>query len=102
MEQKKPELKVDEVDILKFQIHRNIINFYKEMLVMLEDLAEEHDTALSKLYDNLPSEYKKYVELADYFTESKFDNLRKKILSGGNNTIRNIEDQLKNFEIKIK
>jgi hypothetical protein len=40
--------------------------------------------------------------LADYFTEDKFKNLRGKILSGGNGVIREIEEQLKNFEIKIK
>lgn len=98
----KIKLNVEEAEILHFQAHRIITNFYKEMLVMIEDLAEEHDDALCKLQDNLPDQYKKYVDLADYFPEEKSIKLRKRILDRGNDAIRQIEDQLKNFEIKIK
>jgi hypothetical protein len=100
--EKKIELNVEESEILRFQINRCVINFYKEMLVMLEDLVEEHDVAFNKLESNLPPEYKNYVYLADYFTDEKFGNLRGKILSGGNKAIRELEDHLKNFEIKTK
>jgi hypothetical protein len=102
MEQKSVTLNFDEEQNLRFHINRCIINLYKDMLIILEDVAEEHDTALCKLQDSLPTEYKKYVDLADYLTEDKFRNLRGKILSRGNNTIREIEDQLKNFEFKLK
>lgn len=95
-------LEMEESEVLRFQVNRNITNFYKSMLVMLEDIAEDHDNALCKLQEHLPTEYKKYVDLADYLTEEKFSNLRGKILSGGNDTIRQIEEQMKNFEIKIK
>ena len=89
-------------EILRFQINRNVINFYKNMLILLEDIDGEHSIALQKLYDNLPNEYKNYVNLADYLTEEKFGILRSKILSGGNEVIRALEDQLKNFDIKFK
>lgn len=92
----------NESEVIRFQVHRIVTNFYKEMLVMIEDLAEEHDDALCKLQDNLPEQYKKYVDLADYFPEEKSLKLRKRILDRGNDAIRQIEDQLKNFDIKIK
>lgn len=95
-------LDLEESDIIKFQANRIVTNFMKSMLVMIEDLAEDHDIALCKLQENLPNEYKKYVNLADYFTEDKFRNLRGKILTNGNNAIREIEENLKNFDIKIK
>lgn len=102
MDKKTVNLSIEDGDILNFQIHRLVTNFYKDMLFMIEDLAENHDTALLKLQRHLPEEYAKYVDLADYLTEDEFSKLRSRVLSGGNGAIRNIEDQLKNFDIKIK
>ena len=102
MEQKPVILDINDEDILRFQLHRIIINFYKDLLTMIEDLSEDHDTALFKLQEHLPEEYKKYVDLADYFPEERFKKLRGRILDGGNGTIRDIEMQMKNFDITIK
>lgn len=89
-------------EMLRFQVKRCGTNSYKSMLTILEDIADEHDTALEKLNSMLPDEYKKYVELANYMTEDKFQSLRSKILGAGNNNIRELEQQLENFEIKFK
>lgn len=102
MDNNKVILNVEDAEILRFQVSRIITNFYKDILTLSEDLAEDHDTALCKLQDNLPTEYKKYVDLADYFDEERFKRIRGKILTGGNNAIREIEEQMKNFDINIK
>lgn len=89
-------------NVLRFQINRILSSLFKKYLIILEDMGIEHDIALQKLYDNLPEEYKIYVKLADYFGEEKYNLLRSKILDDGNDAYRQIEEQLKNFEIKIK
>lgn len=93
---------VDAEEVLRFQIRRNITSLFKSFLIILEDLGLEHDEALNLLYEKLPPEYKVYVELADYLSEEKSENLRKKVLGAGNDCFRQIEDVLKNFTITIK
>lgn len=61
-------------------------------LAILEELADEHDVAMAKLRDALPSPYRPYVELADHFTETRFDTLRNRILRTCNDARREMED----------
>jgi hypothetical protein len=89
-------------EVLRFQINRNITLLFKAELEMLEDIADEHDSAMQKLLNKLPKEFHQYVELADYLNEQKFANLRKRILGRGNDCIRSLEEVLKDFDIKVK
>ena len=89
-------------EVLRFQITRNITLLFKAELEMLEDIADEHDSAIEKLLSKLPKEYHQYIELADYLNEQKFATLRKRILGRGNDCIRNLEEVLKDFEVKVK
>ena len=98
----KPTYSVDPAEVLRFQIDRNIVVLFKTYLVMLEDLNKEHDAALGKLYNALPEQYKPFVDLADYFTDSKVDQLRSKVLGAGNDARRAVEEIIKNFNISIK
>lgn len=91
-----------EEEVLKFQIKRNITFLFKAYLEMVEDLIVEHDAALNKLEQNLPPEYKKYVNLADHLTDEKCENLRKRIIDRGNDCRRNLEEVLKQFEIRMR
>lgn len=95
-------MEIDSKDVLKFQVKRNITVLFKQFLIILEDLAEEHDIALDKLAEKLPPEYKDFVDLADYFGEEKSEMLRKKVLTIGNDTYRNIEEIINNFDVNIK
>jgi len=36
-------------EYLTFQIHRNIVNLYKQHLVLLQDIAVEHNDMMQKL-----------------------------------------------------
>ncbi len=90
------------VDVLRFQQERIVKNLYIELLMVLEDLGHEHDDALSKLEKALPSEYHQYVGLADYLTPEKGQRLRKRVLDRGNNALRELDSQLKNYDITSK
>jgi hypothetical protein len=89
-------------DVLRFQVKRNVTVLFKQFLIILEDLAAEHDIALDKLVEKLPPEYKDFVDLADYLSQDKSDLLRKKVLTIGNDCLRNLDEQLSNYDIQIK
>ncbi len=67
-------------EFIKFQIQRKVVNLYKNFLFILEDLKEQG-------YD---------------IPEEEFQRIRKRILDYGNDTIREVEENLDNFEIKLK
>ena len=65
---------------LKFQVRRKVTNLYKNFLFILEDLKENE-------YD---------------ISEESYQRQRKRVLDFGNDTIREIEETLKNLDIKLK
>ena len=67
-------------EFINFQIQRKVVNLYKNFLFMLEDLKDQG-------YD---------------IPEEEFQRIRKRILDYGNDTIREIDENLDNFEIKLK
>jgi hypothetical protein len=89
-------------EMLKFACKRNTTNLFKHFLEIIERLNLEHVENMNKLKHGLPKEYAPYVELADYFTESKLNALRKEILSKGNDTYRSLEEIINMLEISIK
>lgn len=87
---------------LLFKLKREITVLFKSQLETMEDLTVEHDNAMQKLEEALPSQYKNYVGLADHLTDPKCDQIRKRILDKGNAAYKNIEEILKDFEIDFK
>ena len=67
-------------DFLVFQLRRKIVNLYKNYLFILEDLEKTG-------YD---------------IAEEEFQRIRKRILDYGNDTIREIEENLEKFDIELK
>ena len=67
-------------DFINFQVRRKVTNLYKQFLFILEDLRESGH--------NIP--------------EESYQKTRKRVLDYGNDTIREIEENLKNFDIKLK
>ena len=78
------------------------MTLFKECLMIVEQLAEEHDEAMEKLYAALPPEYREYVNLADHFTEEKYDRIRRAILQRGNDCKRAVNDELKQYELSFR
>ena len=69
-----------EKDFLKFQIRRKITNLYKRFLIILEDVCEDQ-------YNDREEAYQK---------------ARKKILDEGYDTIRELEENMDQFDIRLK
>jgi len=69
-----------EKDFLKFQLRRKVTNLYKRFLIILEDMNEDQ-------YNN---------------SEEAYQKARKKILDEGNDTIRELEENMDQFDIRLK
>ena len=89
-------------EILSFQVNRQVTNLFKEYLFILEKLVDEHKESSDKLKQFLPDQYKVYVDLSDFLTETKFSFLRREILGRGNDAIRNVDQELDKFKIDFK
>jgi len=75
-------------EYLRFQLNRNVISLYKKYFEMIDDIKQEHKLMLQKMEK---ASSKEFVENIDYFSEDKYNYIRKKILDSGNDAIRNIE-----------
>ena len=93
-------------DIISFQVHRSIVNLYKKYFEITEDLLGEHKIFLSKIkargenpeVDSIAPLLKEL----DYFTEERYNQIRKKILDAGNDVVRELERTLDFVEIELK
>lgn len=65
-------------DFIKFHHRRKTINLCKSFLLLLEDLKGET------------------------VTEEKYQKVRKRVLDGGNDSIREFDEHLESFNINIK
>lgn len=88
--------------VLRFQQERIVKSLFVSFLQVLEDVEQDHNTALAKLVDALPADYAKYVDLADHLTPEKGQQLRKRVLDRGNDSLRSISDLTKSFIISFK
>lgn len=66
-------------DFVKGFVYRDIKKLYLSFLYALEDLKSQ-----------------------DKITDEEFQRMRKRILDYGNNCYRNIEEELNNFDFKLK
>lgn len=80
-------------DILDFQVNRSITALYKQFLVMLEDLHEEHLRCVNKMKQEGSTDLDKY----NYLDQAKMDYLRKKTLDLGNDCKREIITVIDHF-----
>lgn len=89
--------------VLCFQQQRIVTLLFAEFLQILESVENDHDIALDKLLKALPEQYRPFVDLADYLTPEKGQELRKRVLDKGNDTWRSLNDLVeKSFEVKFR
>lgn len=81
--------------------NRELAEFYKMMLMMIEDMKIDHDFHYQKLYDNIPQKYHPIINTANHFTEDKKIWIRKRILDFGNNSIRNLQSEIDNYSVSF-
>jgi ferredoxin-fold anticodon binding domain-containing protein len=72
-------MNIDLNDLVKGFIYRDVKKLYLSFLYTLEDLKSQ-----------------------DKITEDEFQRMRKRVLDYGNNCYRNIEEELDNFDFKLK
>ena len=90
-------------DVISFQIHRNIVNLYKRYFEITEDLLTEHRLFLSKVEVKLKSSGLNIdLKELDYFSDEKFNQIRKKILDAGNDASRELDQALEFVDINLK
>ena len=97
-----PKLTMDLRDALKFTTHKQVTLLFKGFLTVLQQLSEEHNEALDKLYDKLPPEYRDYVDLADHFTHDKGLRIRKAVLDSGNDCWRQLWDEIDKYDVTFR
>jgi hypothetical protein len=72
-------MKIDLNDLIKGLVYRDIKKLYLSFLYSLEDLKSQ-----------------------DKISDDEFQRMRKRVLDYGNNCYRNIEEELDNFDFKLK
>ena len=78
-----------------------VTSLFKMMLMMVEDMKKDHDFHYQKLYDEIPKKYHSVINTANHFTEGKVSYIRKRILDYGNESIRNMHNEIENYEVKF-
>ena len=86
-------------ELLTFQINRGIINLYKKYFLIIQDLKQEHEVLLDKIAQETSPDFPQKI---DYFTEDKYNYIRKKILDAGNDSIRELEKTLEVVDVRFK
>jgi ferredoxin-fold anticodon binding domain-containing protein len=72
-------MNIDLNDLVKGFVYRDVKKLYLSFLYALEDLKSQNK-----------------------ITEDEFQRMRKRVLDYGNNCYRNIEEELDNFDFKLK
>jgi hypothetical protein len=72
-------MNVDLNNLVKGLVYRDVKKLYLSFLYTLEDLKNQ-----------------------DKITDEEFQRMRKRVLDYGNNCYRNIEEELNNFDFKLK
>ena len=72
-------MKIDLNDLVKGLVYRDVKKLYLSFLYSLEDLKSQ-----------------------DKISDDEFQRMRKRVLDYGNNCYRNIEEELDNFDFKLK
>ena len=78
-----------------------VVKLYKMLLMMVEDMKQDHDFHYAKLYQHIPKEYNEVIDTANHFTSEKMAWIRKRILDYGNSSIRNLQEELENYQISF-
>ena len=86
-------------DICLFQVDRQVRVLYTNYLCALEDLRSLHQEMMDKISKIVPKERQNELAALDYFSDVRFQQLRKRTLDTGNTSIRHITEQLNQVQI---
>jgi hypothetical protein len=81
--------------------NEEVSSLFKMMLLMVEDMKQDHNFHYNKLYENIPQQYHPIINAANHFTEEKVSWIRKRILDYGNESIRNLQSEMDNYSVSF-
>ena len=79
------------------QHKKEVTNLFKNYLKILEDMKADHDFHYNKLYELIPEQYHTIIDAVNHFDNNKINWIRKRILDGGNESLRNFADEMENY-----
>lgn len=87
-----------ENNVISIHTHKEITRLYKAFLELIEDIRNDHNIMLNKI----SSKYgQNTTDDINYFTQEKYEQIRKRVLDGGNETTRQILNFLDYFDFVI-
>lgn len=81
--------------LLEAQLKRLITKVFKDSLVVLEDIRQEHLAATHKTQGQFPPEF---LVQFNYLDLAKYSRYRKKVLDTGNDALREMQSILSDFD----
>jgi metal-responsive CopG/Arc/MetJ family transcriptional regulator len=83
------------------QHKKEVTSLFKNYLKILEDMKADHDFHYNKLYELIPEKYHQVITAANHFTPDKLAWIRKRILDGGNESLRNFAEEMENLTVSF-
>ena len=84
-----------EKELLESQLKRLITRVFKDALVVLEDIRQDHLSVVHKIQGQFPPEF---VGQFNYLDLGKYSRHRKKVLDAGNDALREMQSILSDFD----
>lgn len=91
-------MKSPEDNLISVQSHKEVTRLYKSCLEILEDLKNDHEIMLKKIADKNGQEF---ADAINFFNQAKYEQIRKRILDHGNESLRQIDAFLEFFDCII-
>jgi len=88
-------------EVILFQSQRAFTVVSKRILCLLEDLRAEHEIHFNKLKDALPYEFESLINQADYFDQTKYSYLRKKVFDITGESKRELEEEINKCKLEL-
>lgn len=87
-----------ENNIISIQTQKEVTRLYKTFLEQLEDIKNDHEIMLKKIAETHGQEYANQI---NYFTQEKYEQLRKRILDNGNECARQMTSFMEYFDFVV-
>lgn len=91
-------MKNPEDNLIVVMTGKEITKLFKVLLEIIEDLQKDHDIMMQKVAEKTSPDF---IKAIDYFTQAKYEQIRKRILDNGNECERNLINFLSFFDSTI-
>jgi hypothetical protein len=85
-------------NLVAIQTHKEVTRLYKSFLELIEDIRNDHETMVKRITEKYGPDAAKDI---DYFTQAKYEQIRKRVLDSGNETARQMLNFLDFYDFAI-